>query len=395
MPPMLADIETYLDGVGLKQHRNINQFWAYLDSRYAKNQVGDLERAYIKLEQGDEESFYTEIFQNLKTSLDFSSLRRDLYRAYLNWFVKAVTAPPAVLLDAGCGNGILTCFYAQQFRDARVIGFDISEPGITCAKELAQQLNLLNVEFHVADASDPELPLEAGKADLVTSVATLGPGARKPGDCSAYSLFEKPKINKSLLAINALAKYLKEDGGTLISFDKVSDLSSQIRWASMIQSAQLGIDLERSTWLSYQNIEADTVTLPALVATTKCAPASHHDLISFFISNSIDLSSFTLDFGQEGMAELVFTFINPRKFLRGARANYSDGSGTYWYELWQAGPFIITFEHTDQGFRTLRVAPSVMAKELLASVDEWIEQTSSYADVVEIEKPEIEFSSVM
>lgn len=394
MQNRVADISSYLDGVGLKHLRNTNQFWSYLDSRYARDQVGDLERAYLKLERGDEAAFYQEIFQSLKVSIDFSSLRHDLYRTYLEWFVGAITETPELIVDAGCGNGILTCFYAQHFPNARVVGFDASEPGIECAKELSAQLGIKNTEFVVADASDLSLPLEKGSVSLITSVASLGPPpGLATGEVPAYDLIsKKPRLNQ-LLQIGNLAPYLEPSQGMLISFDKVSTLAMQATWANIIQHCGLGIDLPKSTWLSYQNIESDTVTLPVLVAGPHIKPTSNHELLAFFATRNIDLSQWTLDFGQEGLAELVFTFINPKTYLRGARADYTDGSGVYWYELWQAGPFNIIFEHTDQGFRTLRVAAAMQKAELLESIDQWIEQTSAYATVKEMQSPEVRFGS--
>lgn len=390
----VADIDSYLNGVGLKQLRNTNQFWSYLDSRYARNQVSDLERAYLKLERGDEAAFYKEIFQNLKISIDFASLRHDLYRTYLEWFVANITEAPQVIVDAGCGNGILTCFYAQHFPNARVVGFDISEPGIECAKELANQLGMKNTEFVVADASDLTLNLDKGSVNLITSVASLGPppGA-PPREASAYDLIDKkPRLNQ-LLQIGNLAPYLEPTSGLLISFDKVTNLAMQSTWANIIQSCGLGIDLTQSQWLSYQNIESDTVTLPVLTAGPHVTLSSNHELLAFFATSNTDLTQWTLDFGKEGLAELVFTFINPKTYLRGARADYTDGSGIYWYELWQAGPFLITFEHTDQGFRTLRVSSVAQKAEQLGSFDEWVEQTSSYAKVTELASAEIRFKS--
>jgi len=392
MQNRVADIASFLDGVGLKHLRNTNQFWAYLDSRYARNQVGDLERAYLKLERGDEAAFYQEIFQSLKVSIDFASLRHDLYRSYLEWFVSSITQTPEVVVDAGCGNGLLTCFYAQHFPKARVIGFDISAAGIECAKELAGQLGVKNIEFVVSDASDLTLPIEKGSVNLITTVASLGPPPGAPvTESSAYDLIsKKPRLNQ-ILQIGNLAPYLEPENGQLISFDKVSTLAQQATWANIIQSCGLGIDLSSSAWLSYQNIESDTIALPALVAGPHVKPSSNHELLAFFATRNIDLSQWTLDFGQEGLAELVFTFVNPKTYIRGARANYTDGSGIYWYELWQAGPFNIIFEHTDQGFRTLRVASSTQKAELLRSVDDWIEQTSSYATVTELQSPEVRF----
>lgn len=396
MPGRVTDIETYLNEAGLKAHRNTNQFWSYLDSRYSKAQVAELERAYVNLEQGDENAFYQEIFQNLRVSIDFSSLRWDLYRSYLSWFASITNTfdEPKLIVDVGCGNGILTCFYAKRFPNAKVLGFDIAENGINCAKELATQLGVTNAEFVLGDTNDLKLPIETASADIIISVASLGPSASSAdSDVPAYNLLTSKPNMKEQIPLTNLTPYLAPDRGLLVSFDKVSNLAMQVTWANIIQRCGLGLDLNRSSWITYQNIESDSITLPTLVAGPHLKPSSTDDIMSFFVTRDIDLSNWVLDFGKESLAEAVFTFINPKIYLRGARASYKDGSGTYWYELWQAGPFAIVFEHTDKGFRTLRVAPSTKRDELLQSVDEWIEQTSSYANVEELKNPEIQFGT--
>jgi SAM-dependent methyltransferase len=396
MPNRVVDIEAYLANAGLRPYRNTNQFWSHIDSRYPKPVVGDLERAYLKLERGDEAAFYHEIFQSLKISIDFASLRHDLYRTYLNWFLMVASTETEVdlIVDVGCGNGILSCFYGQLFPNAKVVGFDVSEPGIDCAKELAQQLGLKNTEFVVGDLNDLNLPIEKASVDLITSVASLTPApASRDGDVAAYDLLTKKPRLPDLIQVTNLAPYLKPESGLLISFDKVSNLAMQATWANIIQRCGLGIDLTRSSWLTYGNIESDTISLPGIVAGPHIEPASADDIMAFYITKETDLSEWTLDFGKESLSEAVFTFINPKRYLRGARATYTDGSGIYWYEVWQAGPFAILFEHTDQGFRTLRVAPATKRDELIRSVDEWIDQTSSYAEVVELDKPEVSFGT--
>ncbi|MBX3151130.1 class I SAM-dependent methyltransferase [Candidatus Obscuribacterales bacterium] len=396
MPGRITDIESYLTEAGLKPHRNTNQFWSYLDTRYSKSQVSELESSYVKLEQGDENGFYQDIFQSPAISTDFSSLRWDLYRSYLSWFTSITNTfdEPKQIVDVGCGNGILTCFYAKRFPNAKVLGFDISENGVACAKELSKLLGVSNAEFVVGDSFDLSLPIEKGSADLILSVASLGPSASEAdSDVSAYDLLTtKPKL-KEMIQLTNLVPYLEPTRGLFISFDKVSNLAMQVTWANIIQRCGLGVDLSRSSWITYQNIESDSITLPVIVAGPHLKASSADDIMSFLVTHETDFSKWMLDFGKESLAEAVFTFINPKEFLRGARASYKDGSGTYWYELWQAGPFAVVFEHTDKGFRTLRVSPSTKRDELQQGVDEWMEQTSSYADVVELKAPEIQFGN--
>lgn len=378
--------EAFLDELGIQRHKNINQFWSYIDSKFPRAKVNELEHAYVLLEKGDESSFYFKIFQDFETSMDFAALRRNLYIAFLSWLPSVVETQPEIIVDAGCGNGIISCYLATHFPESKVFGFDISDAAIECAVQLAQKLGLTNVEFIAADANElsSKLPIEPGCADLIISVASLGPVGREKRAVSLvplYSLYEKCSQLEGSGAVSQLVPYLHAERGLFVSYDKVGDLATQLLWSANIQKTDLGIDLQKTAWVSYDNIEQDTVTLPAIVASKKVAKASGDELSSFFVSNCLEFENLSLDYGKEAIAELIFSYINPKIFIDGGRAVYNDGSGIYWYEVWKAGPFALTFEHTDQGFRSLRVSPALDLEQLKRGVDDWIEQTQGYATV--------------
>lgn len=390
--------EAFLDELGIQRHKNINQFWSYIDSKFPRAKVNEFEHAYVQLEKGDESSFYFKIFQDFETSMDFVALRRNLYIAFLSWLPSVIDTPPGVIVDAGCGNGVISCYLAKLFPESKVFGFDISDAAIECAVQLAQKLDVKNVEFVTADANElvSKLPIESGSVDLIISVASLGPVAREKRAVALvpiYSAYEAAQSMEGSVAVSQLVSYLNPEKGRLVSYDKVGDLSSQLLWSANIQKAGLGIDLQKTSWVSYDNIEQDTVTLPAIVAGVSFPKSSGNDLTAFFVSNGLDFENLSLDYGKESVAELVFSYINPKAYLDGGRAVYNDGSGTYWYEVWTAGPFALTFEHTDQGFRSLKVAPSLDLERLKRSVDEWIEQTEGYAKVERLKEAERVFKA--
>ena len=410
-----AIIEAYFDEVGLRSHRSLHQFWAYLDSKYGMARVLEFEKAYGRLETGDEEAFYSLIFQELETSIDFASLRIDLYRTFCNWLMSSseasATDPPGIIVDAGCGNGILTAFLARLYPQARVIGFDINENAIARARELAARLETGNVEYVEADAGSDlsSLPVESESVDLIISVAALPPAELPEGPSGPISLadrcgplrgwYDEAGARARSQELEALSPFLAVTG-KLVSFDKRADTASQLAWAAAIEKAGLALDLAKCAWLSYEDIEADRTRLPLFSAspggdeTTKTEDArqtGYDELLAFLLERDVDLSSFELPFGQESVAETMFCYINPRTYIKGARAFYRDGSGIYWFELWKAGPLAIAFEHTNHGYRNIQLAPLNKLSRLEEAFDTWLSQTESYAEIKLMKTPEITF----
>jgi len=74
------------------------------------------------------------------------------------------------ILDVGCGIGILTTFYAQQFPGCRVLGIDRSPASIDLARRRTQELGLTNLRFECLDVDQQSL---TGKFDLIIATHTL------------------------------------------------------------------------------------------------------------------------------------------------------------------------------------------------------------------------------
>ena len=91
--------------------------------------------------------------------------------------VIALTPPGGALLDVGCGAGVHALYFAQRRPDARVFGLDIASNGVARARERAEALGLVNVEFFEGDARaapPPALLSAAGEGfDVVLSHCLL------------------------------------------------------------------------------------------------------------------------------------------------------------------------------------------------------------------------------
>lgn len=84
-------------------------------------------------------------------------------------------AGTARILEVGCDCGIISCFLAKRFPEARITGLDRCGESIAAAKELAARLKLANVEFLTgtpeALAGTSETPVPG--FDTVVSLRTM------------------------------------------------------------------------------------------------------------------------------------------------------------------------------------------------------------------------------
>lgn len=371
-------IQDFLDELKLKPFESLHQFWRELDNRYPPQKVKELERAYAKLEENDEASFYEAIFADFDLALTFSRLRIDLYKATTDWLCAVLgETSPKYILDAGCGNGILTCYLAKVFPNARVTGIDISAAGIEQARKLAEQLSLSNIKFEVGDIKDCSFSKtdttgdtfsNSGNFDLILTVAALE--------------VTSPFLIKQF---HNLCKHLEEDG-IMLNFEKISNPQIQKFFLQALNESNLEPDLQKSRWLKYENADGDEINLPAFASYKKAdkKPVLSDILQSFLLTESNLLSDLDLSFKQEALCELLFNQLNPKELIRAYRADFHDGSGTYNFEQWQSGPFALLYEHTDQGYRNLRIKPLYLACDFDPIFDQWLEQTANYADLKQI-----------
>jgi len=83
--------------------------------------------------------------------------------------VLSFVEPGMKVLDAGCGDGILSVMMAKK--GAIVTGCDISEPNIERCRAYAKEQGLSNIQFQLADSE--KLPFADNSFDLVVSSHVL------------------------------------------------------------------------------------------------------------------------------------------------------------------------------------------------------------------------------
>jgi SAM-dependent methyltransferase len=77
-------------------------------------------------------------------------------------------AAPESLLDVGCGEGVLTCEWAERLGDRRVVGIDLDDDALRAEWETRHRPNL---EFRVEEASS--LSFADGEFDAAAAIEVL------------------------------------------------------------------------------------------------------------------------------------------------------------------------------------------------------------------------------
>lgn len=118
------------------------------------------------------------------------SQRYDYY-ATVGSAVAERIGPARSVLDAGCGIGVLTTFYARQFPQCSFTGVDRSQASIAVAQEQAAALGLANVRFECLDVDRASPP---GSFDCIIATQALLQTERDPGLPSrSWQTFERGK----------------------------------------------------------------------------------------------------------------------------------------------------------------------------------------------------------
>jgi 2-polyprenyl-3-methyl-5-hydroxy-6-metoxy-1,4-benzoquinol methylase len=77
-------------------------------------------------------------------------------------------AAPGSVLDVGCGEGVLTCEWAERLGDGRVVGIDLDDPKLRAEWATRDRVNL---DFRAEDATS--LPFTDGEFHLAAAIEVL------------------------------------------------------------------------------------------------------------------------------------------------------------------------------------------------------------------------------
>ncbi len=196
-------------------------------------------------------------------------VKGGFYASYLSWLVREDLPSPSRILDIGCDNGVLTCFYARQFPDAEVIGIDLHESSIDRAKELAAKLAVPNASFQVLDLRRAREALPGSTFDLVTATHVIDIDPEECRRVSSPGEVEQLEIaSRDLETLACVRRMTTAGSGMFLTTDSLDDEEVGL-WRRMLSQAGFSIDWTRSSLIDWLDVDKEKQTCPVFVAENK------------------------------------------------------------------------------------------------------------------------------
>lgn len=280
-PAIIEDAEPiarqYLASIGFVEYSSNDRFADEIRSRFGK--VGEEILRAIQLRADGrytDDTFYPLKNSSLSLSLAVSFWNKGgFYTSFLNWFVRERLPAPSRILDIGCDNGILTCFYAKHFPEAEVVGIDVCESGVTRARELAAKLGLHNVAFSVLDVQKAADELSGSSFQMVTATHVFDTllDLDEIQSVSSVAEVEQLDIRQADLSLLVSIRGLTALDGIILTTDSLDHRSSE-RWMLMLNRSGWSVNRDRSSIIHWSQSDRKRATCPIVVADNKEAGSS-------------------------------------------------------------------------------------------------------------------------
>ncbi|SCY34277.1 class I SAM-dependent methyltransferase [Microvirga guangxiensis] len=298
----------------------------------------------------------------------------NMWREFAQWIAKENLPAPNEVLDLGCENGVLTCFCAALWPNAKVTGVDASAPAIAAARELATRLGLSNITFEHSDA--PEfLAGSAGRFDVIVATMFMHEFLHTKGGRKPFLWGEHPESlehvrltadDQSVIQSLSTTAAALNEGGLLISLDRSPTSASMWWYAQVLEKAGLKVSLSRSYVLEVQG-PSRLETLPLTVARKRRegdTETTPEEILSLATFRKISEMSLHL---KEMVADVFVRSLGPTEILFEATADYIDGSGTRILRLMKTPTLLVVHDFTTLGYQEAFIAPLVALPDILSN----------------------------
>ena len=259
---LLQSLHSHLAWWGLRQFTSDEAYFQWQREALSPAELAALHRQVERKRRGspaDEVAFYdATAHPNILPVL--YSQRYDYYLA-IGPRVTNRLGEARSILDAGCGVGILTTFYARQYPGKTFVGIDRSPVSIVRAQEQAKALGLSNVQFECLDL-DQSPPTRS--YDLILATHALVQAEQDPGIPSrSWSTFERAGESRMQadferrtglgLRLDRLNALLSAQG-RMIVFEKTRQLARRVPLQRALAARDLGL-IEQPELIRYLLVE--------------------------------------------------------------------------------------------------------------------------------------------
>lgn len=255
-------LHEHLDRCGLRRFTSDKAYFSWQRESLTAGEIEELHRRVEAKRNGnaaDEVAFYDLAAQPRILPVLYSQ-RYDYYCA-LGPLVAARLGEARSVLDFGCGVGLLTSFYAQQFPHISFFGVDRSPVSVAAAEACAAALGLANLRFAGVDITAQPL---AETFDLIIATHALLQAEQDPGlpslawttfarDCDATAQRDFEARTGVGRRLDRLRESLASRGRMML-FEKVRQLARRVPFQRALAGRGLGL-AEESTPVRYLSVE--------------------------------------------------------------------------------------------------------------------------------------------
>jgi SAM-dependent methyltransferase len=259
---LVQSFHSHLAGWGLRQFTSDETYFQWQRETLSTSEITALHRQMEQKRSGssaDEVSFYDAAAQPKILPVLYSQ-RYDYYVA-IGLRVADSLGAARVILDVGCGVGILTTFYASQYSDKTFVGIDRSPASIARAQEKAKALGLTNVRFECLDL-DRKMP--TGPFEVILVTHALVQAEQDPGipSCSWKTFDRAGEIQQQAdfelrTGIGTRIEHLRtllSSQGRMIVFEKTRQLARRVPLQRALAARDL-VRMEQPELIRYRLVE--------------------------------------------------------------------------------------------------------------------------------------------
>ncbi|WP_043931920.1 class I SAM-dependent methyltransferase [Bacillus sp. EB01] len=374
-------VDNYFNKLFIEASPNREAFWENLNGKHP-DLAATLHHRMDERTRENQQEIYFAKNANLDFGLGVAGLLADFYKKYLSWFALLQYPQPGRMLDIGCDNGILTCFYASLYPETEVIGIDINEAGISCANALAQRLDLKNVKFIKMEFDEINDHFPKGYFDLVTSVRVMHEVMGTIASPKYWSLTEYLEM----LPINSdpgfleIIRWVLSEEGNYIFCERLENPAAVGQWANLLNLSGMHLNWDSSDFIEFHETGTHKKD-PVMVAGKKNIKLSTLQGLRALYTRDLEM-----DFKNGGSyrsvaAELIFDEFEPKEFVLGKLLAFDSNWYKFRYEIWSTEEYYLVYASGNMGYRKLEILPTKSMEEAKEKLQELLDMYIQHGQV--------------